>query len=559
MSCGCRDCAGDGAAQRLLRAFDDPARGGEWYTTVFGAAPGDLRRDLRARLADDGEAHRLVARLGVEAAVPLAILAEAPAGIPLATLVYETVALIGSAAQQAIERVAGLMFESRAYDYRFYARGQPLFLLPAPLAHWLRPAVAGVLRAGDPPPPPSQASATPAADLGWREVMALAAVATVRPRVTSGRLFKKDQERLVALLAPAGLGEPMEVTIERLRALRLLRLVFEDAGRLEPRWRAASAWAEQPASERLRQRLALMHRTSTVWPVLAAAGGAWVDEVHLARQFRLARQIAPEPGPTPSIRERGWVLERDRTLATWPEVERTVHGGHPFWRIRPALAAAVDRAAGGRAHVQPDFEIVAPPEMALTDLLFLARVADLRRPDVVATFALTSGSARRAAGQGVTATTICAGLAALAAHGVPPALARAIRDWTGDIGRCTVRSVALVTFDDTALADRAAAVLGPDAERVSPVCFAVPEGKAADKLDKQLADAGMAARDRGGAADAEEDDDDLDQEDQPPAPPPPAQPVLAASLDPGWVATLRDLRAVRAAFLPLDGPRSDAE
>jgi hypothetical protein len=239
-----------------------------------------------------------------------------------------------------------------------------------------------------------------------------------------------------------------------------------------------------------------------------------VEEIHRARQVRIARRLVPDRG-TSSINERLWSFERARTLALWPEVERAESDGTPFWRIRPEHAragATVPASPPVKAHVQPDFEILAPRDMALADVALLARVAELRRADVVATFVLTAASARYAVRRGMSAPEICQALQAIAAHGVPPTLERAVKDWTGDMGRCTVRTVVLASFDEPAIADRALAVLGKSAERLSPTCLAVPEQEA-DAIERRLTNAAMAPRHADGQLTqflGNEDDDDDD-------------------------------------------------
>jgi len=544
--CQCLECRGAGPGKRILRAFSTEAAARGWYQRLFGEAAGDFVADVEARLGDRAQARRLIDRLGAEAAVVLAILAEAPEGIRMETLAFEVITLIGAGATQGIDRVhqAGLVFEVRPYDYRNNQQAV-LYLLPASLQSWLRPVLGGLLAASR-PTPPVEPSPHSARDANWPEAMTLAAVASLRPRLTSGRLFKKDGERLAGLLAPANLPQPPEAIIDRLRQLHLLACDDSEPTRLEPDWTALAAWAERAAAELVRERLGFLHVGVPAWSSLVEAGGDWVEEIHLARGFRIARRIVPPPGRTTgSLTEKTWALERERTLATWPEVERLERDGTVFWRVRPALLASGGGGAA-RAHVQPDFEIVAPPEMALRDHGMQARVAELRRPDVVATFALTAASARRAAAGGLGGARIADGLRAIAAHGLPPSVERAIRDWTGDIGRCALRVAVLISFDESSLADRAATLLGPAVERVGPCSLAAPEHLEVE-IERRLIEAGMAPRSSPDGESAD-DDDDLDDSDDdlsmPWSPPPKHREASAAEPpDPRWVAAVRGLRA----------------
>jgi len=68
----------------------------------------------------------------------------------------------------------------------------------------------------------------------------------------------------------------------------------------------------------------------------------------------------------------------------------------------------------------------------------------------------------------------------LAAHGVPPAVARAVHDWAANVGRCAVVPAVLARFDDESLAARAAQALGDAAERVGPSTLMIHEGPAGD-------------------------------------------------------------------------------
>lgn len=544
--CQCIECRGAGPGKRLLRAFPTDAAARGWYQRLFGEAPGDFVSDVEARLRDRAHARRLIDRMGPEAAVVLAILVEAPEGVRLETLAFEAVTLIGAGASQGIDRVhqAGLLFEARTYDYRANQQAV-LHLLPGPLRSWFGPVLGGLLRASRSTPavePPPQTGR----DASWPEAMVLAAVASLRPRLTSGRLFKKDGERLAGLLAPANLPEPVEAIIDRLRQFHLVSCDDVEPPRLEPDWAALAAWAERPAAERVRERLRVRYVGAPAWSPLLEAGGEWVEEIHLARGFRIARRIVPPPGRTTgSLTEKTWTLERERTLATWPEVERLERDGTVFWRVRPAQVAA-GGGAGARAHVQPDFEIVAPPEMSLRDLLFLARVAELQRPDVVATFALTAASARRAAGGGLTGARIADGLRAIAAHGLPPAVERAIRDWTGDIGRCAMRVAVLISFDEPSITDRAAALLGSAVERVGPSSLAAPEHLESE-IERRLIEAGMAPRSNP-SEEGPDDGDDRADSDNDDLSMPWSSPVkhreasLVESPDPRWVEAVRGLR-----------------
>jgi hypothetical protein len=129
------------------------------------------------------------------------------------------------------------------------------------------------------------------------------------------------------------------------------------------------------------------------------------------------------------------------------------------------------------------------------------------------TFKLTPESVRQAVLEGTPASAIVADLEAAAAHGVPQAVARAIHDWAGNVGRCTVSTAMVVRFDDEALAARASAALGGTVERVGPTTLIVA-GDRAHEADGLLAKAGFPPRASGDDDDPLDDGDDLFADDE---------------------------------------------
>ena len=93
---------------------------------------------------------------------------------------------------------------------------------------------------------------------------------------------------------------------------------------------------------------------------------------------------------------------------------------------QPAEEEADERAAW---FVQPDHEIVAPPEIAPADLMRLATVADLVRADVVAQLRVCPESVARAAAAGLDPESVLERLEARAGRGLPEGLEVQIRDW----------------------------------------------------------------------------------------------------------------------------------
>lgn len=451
--------------------------------------------------------------LAPEGQAVLALMVEAEAPVMETVLIDEVVRLIGPARVQAgFDQVmrAGLWF--RALNNSPYAGDdEPTISMPIALRRWLGPELRGLLTASQPALDLPQTGLDPTTalapgDPAFDDLLTLASLASVRPRVTGDRLYKKDAEKLASLLGLPG-WEAADDRIGRLRARRLVDVRRDDDGepaagnvfRVQPQWRAAETWAGEDPARRGRDILAAVRR-DPVWTRVCAAAGDWVAEELLERAYRFAT-----PGYGWGRRGRGaqalleglaraWRATWEEALR-WPEIEVGNQSGRRFLRLRPDLAAALSGRLPppAKVHVQPNFEILAPREIAALDLLTLCRAADLRRADVMATFVLTPASVQRAALDGLGANALRERLVAMAAHGVPDSVLRSINDWVADVGRVALRAVTFVELDDAALADRAVAVLGKLAERVGPCGFVAARSEWPE-LVRRLRAAGMTPR-----------------------------------------------------------------
>jgi hypothetical protein len=523
--CNCADCLADrGLGRRAKESPADLARvlgakeGARWFARLAGReAKEKLDVELERWFAEPGSAARTLRGLSPECRVALALLVEAPAGSTVAELEMELVELGGEAfAGRALAELgpAGLLFT--------IGRGRPQsprvdldswLLLPAPLRSWLAPVTLPLLL-GSAEPPPESAADSPGAsaarepeDPGLASAIGIAALRTVGARTTGQRLYKKDRDRVEALT-----GAPDADELARaLAAQRFVRVSRESGAPVEARWPAIERWAARPAAARAADDLARRHGATLPWQTLVDARGGWVEEIHLARRARLVTSSAYARGkPDRERRRQVWARER-LVIQGWPEVELGQHDRRTFFRLRPEVAASLRAEAGrrvpGRIFAQPDFEVLVPRDAGLGAALLLARVARLLRADVVLTFKLTPDSIRQAVLEGLPAQRIIAELGALAAHGVPAAVERAVHDWAGNVGRCTVGTATVVRFDDESLAARAAQALGAAAERVGPTTLVISDDEARDP-EALLEKAGFPPR-----AEAAEDAEDEDLDD----------------------------------------------
>jgi hypothetical protein len=108
----------------------------------------------------------------------------------------------------------------------------------------------------------------------------------------------------------------------------------------------------------------------------------------------------------------------------WEEVARALGG------------ALADPAA--RVTVQPNLEVLAPPDLDPAAYLTLARLADLRSVDVYTTFAITWDSLMNALDRGLSAQQILEFLEQISATEVPPTVRQLVRDCEGRHGEVQI-------------------------------------------------------------------------------------------------------------------------
>jgi len=432
---------------------------------AFWVGPGSQNAAVRlgAFLGEPEAGAKLVEGLSPAAQALLAMLVEVPRVANAAIFEGEATRLVGAAWADATNEIARrhLLFESRhPWDPE---APHEMFVLQ-PFREALQDELGGLLAATEPfdrpPDGPEEASA---ADPTFEIVVTLSAIETLQPRLTGDRLYKKAAEKMAALL-----GSSIADAEDARRRLTALGLSNRAGERARISWQAAEAFAELSPMARTRRAL-LARWNSFEWRTIVAAAGAWVPEERFARPWRLQfRTRGANPWKTADAQWRG-IRER----LSWTEAETRELGGHRHHRLRPGWAASLRaQAGGGRIYAQANFEVIAPRDAPLADLLLLARICELRRADAAATYAITADSVRRAARAGLTPDRVLPRLAAASASGVPDNVARAVRDWAGEVGHVTIERALLLRFDDERIAARARAELGEMVRSVAPAVLA---------------------------------------------------------------------------------------
>ena len=368
-----------------------------------------------------------------------------------------------------------------------------LALLPEPLAGALGPFVAGVsLRPVDPTTVRVERRAD-ARSPDLRLAVLIGAFWNDPPRITAdGAVFKVARDKLARIYFPGDDGAGA-------RFLRLIMLA-EAAGALDfgpntvvVRREAAAAWAALPPERRTAARLALAARglgeegLAAFARLLEAGGEGWVRSAELVDRVRptmRARGLHEWWGGADRIPPAGVDRLCTRTLEflrSLPEVEVGKAGEEDeVLRIPPALRAPPPLASVGRAYVQPNFEVLLPPDADFAAALGVASIAELRRVEDVALLAVTPASVRRARDNGLGREEILGALEAVAPGAVPQNVAATVAQWAGGPRAARLVDAAVLYCPDpgAAAAARAApgvaSLLGPE---VGPGLWAIDRYK----------------------------------------------------------------------------------
>ncbi|GAB7053885.1 MULTISPECIES: helicase-associated domain-containing protein [unclassified Paenibacillus] len=267
---------------------------------------------------------------------------------------------------------------------------------------------------------------------------------------------------------------PMKAAI-MLDMLLRLQLIVPDGETLKLQSKALKTWLNRSVNE---QHLVLY----SIWKRLTLPAEAWLqhavsllersDHGHwfspLGLLTGLERQgLMPAPAES-GLEERLGRLQQkwlDPLAAMgWLEKGTEALGGrvHYRWCVRLFQASRTPQESEepGRFMVQPDFEIIVPPDVTDEVCWELCCIADPVAHDQVSVYKLSKASIRRALENGRTAEEMAEFLEAHALYGVPDHLLPAIEGWARPFGKLTFANTLLLRCDDEETASTVAKLPG---------------------------------------------------------------------------------------------------
>ncbi|SCW39555.1 Helicase conserved C-terminal domain-containing protein [Paenibacillus tianmuensis] len=378
--------------------------------------------------------------------------------------------------------LAGLLRKGIVFSF-LKTWGEPLYLMPEDgFACWqsvLFPEMSSGLgespgSAGLSPAPALPAEPNLARDLFY--TMVLAAEQGLK-LTKNGTLHKKQLQKLserVRLreeaLEPLSLKYAYADTYSPKIALVLdmllrLQLVVSEDEELKLGVEAVDAFLDKPLA-------AQMRRLYSLWKTLALPAAAWQQHaVCLLERVTDGTWITAEQllerletfGLLPGTLECGERAERTRyLLRLWLEPLAALgfleQGSDPIggpvtyrWTFPLGLRdelAGEDEAEDGGLMVQPDFELLVPPDVAGKVRWELCCLADLVARDQVSVYKLSKESVKRALENGRTAAEICDFLERHALYGVPDHVRLSIGQWAKPYGKTVFTQALLLRCAD---------------------------------------------------------------------------------------------------------------
>ncbi|MBW4840844.1 MAG: helicase-associated domain-containing protein [Paenibacillaceae bacterium] len=169
----------------------------------------------------------------------------------------------------------------------------------------------------------------------------------------------------------------------------------------------------------------------------------------------------------------------------WLELGNHPEDGAMFrWLIeREPGSSMASQASAGKLIVQPDFELLVPPDVPFTVRFELEACAELASSGVMSVYRLTRAGLEQACRLGRTPQDI---LRLFEAHsaGIPEPVREALLQWGREIGRTTLVEAKLLSCADAEAADRINGIplLAGKLERIGPLHFLVNSDGEADVL-----------------------------------------------------------------------------
>lgn len=194
----------------------------------------------------------------------------------------------------------------------------------------------------------------------------------------------------------------------------------------------------------------------------------------------------------------------------WLDIGKSASGTTLIrWRRKPRLglpketaeAASLEGTAANREEpvrlsgvffVQPDYEILVPPDVSYRIRWELEACCDNQTMDAMSVYRISKSSVARAAELGRTPGSVLELLKAHSATGVPENVELALEQWGGEMGRILLEEKLLLRCGDGEAAETVAALpaLAGVLERIGPRDFIVNAGEAA-KVRKVLEEANL--------------------------------------------------------------------
>ncbi|TVY08727.1 helicase-associated domain-containing protein [Paenibacillus cremeus] len=274
-------------------------------------------------------------------------------------------------------------------------------------------------------------------------------------------LIRLDEHRLhgAAIKYAYADSYPLKAAVVLDMLLRL-QLIGQEEDQFMLQTEMLQAWLLLPAAERT-------HRLYLIWKQLTCPAVAWMQHAALivermaecAEWFKAEDMIAwlaahdlltdDPPADIASQLEGQWL--QPLVGLGWMEEGRE-HGGAGVWyrwsRDPLAKGSGIVKDGDGGLIVQPDFDILVPPDVPSTVVWELCCLADLVQQDQVCVYKLTKSSVRRALEHGRTAEGIVQFLERHALYGVPEHVRLGVEQWAKPFGKTRFMQAVLLRCAD---------------------------------------------------------------------------------------------------------------
>lgn len=303
-------------------------------------------------------------------------------------------------------------------------------------------------------------------------------------KLASGMRLTAEEIADSGILGEGGQPVPANVALALDIGLCAGRLV-RDSGGIAAKDELDGVWADKPLCDADAALLDLAtaryggQEAGLHWAATALRGlkpGRWY----------LKREALREPGAEEREALGKWL----KLMASFGWMELGMYGDETAfrWRIDPAPqrfrsdepAFGPIPSEGVAFFVQPDLEVIVPPETSFGARWKLERIADRMACDVVSIYRLTRASCVRAGEAGFGFADVAAWLERASGMPLAEPARRTLEDWFGRIGKLSISDAKLLRVENEELADRIARDAQAEGlllERLGSRAFAVkPDG-----------------------------------------------------------------------------------